>query len=334
MQKSKLHHVRTIAVLGIASVLGLSGCARLQVKLGMKVYLSRIPNITSMEATLPQDPGISPGEKSPLVVTFKEPNGNVLVTQGKGKGKVLWSDLTVTPSVVGYKKGVLSLPWDPRVSDGKTGHVEISVPSHPELHAALDIPLRYDKPFRALYAGSSGFSGSDGNNGSDGSSGSNGSTDPDHPSAGGNGSSGTNGSAGSDGGNGSDGPAVQVVARLREGSHPLLEISVTPAGGKQRFYLVDPNGGSLTVSSNGGSGGSGGKGGRGGRGGSGGSGIPPGSSGSDGLSGSDGRSGYDGSPGAVTVSYDPSAAAYLSVIRMGNKRPAAKFVEEPVGPLW
>ena len=262
----------------------LTGCATLQVKLGMRVDLAKLP-ITAMAATLPQDPGIAPGEKNPVLLTFTEANGKVLKTSGIGKGKVMWRQITVTPSVVTVnKKGVLHLAADPRVSDGKTGHVDITVPTHPDLHASLDLPLHYDDAFRAAYSGASGTAGTDGQDGSDGSSGSDGSTDPDNPSAGGNGGDGGNGTDGTNGSDGDNGPAVQVLAALHPGTKLLVEIAVTVAG-KTKFFLVDPNGGTLAVSSDGGSGGSGGHGGRGGSGGSGGSGIPSGMNGNSGLDG-------------------------------------------------
>jgi hypothetical protein len=254
------------ACLGLASVLALCGCSAVQVKLGMRVSLAKTP-IASIEASLPKDPGIAPGEKSPLVVTVTGPDGKVLVTEGKGKGKVLWKDLTVTATVVtANKKGVLSLPRDPRVSDGKMGHVAITVPSHPEIHTELDIPLRYDYKFVSNFSGSSGSNGTNGSDGTDGLSGSSGSMDPNNPSPGGNGSNGTNGSDGSDGGSGGDCPPVQVRVTLRTrspsspansgspASHPLLQIGVSSAGHKERFYLVDPQGGSLTVNADGGPG--------------------------------------------------------------------------------
>ena len=257
------------ACLAVASLLALSGCASLQVRLGWKVYLEKTP-LTSMSASLPKGPGIAPGEKSPLVVTFTQPDGKVLVTEGRGQGKVMWSDLKVTASVVtATKKGIVSLPRDPRISDGKIGHVTITVPSHPDLRADLDIPPRYNYKFTANFSGSSGSSGIDGINGTDGFSGTPGSMDPNNPSAGGDGSDGSNGSNGEDGGPGGDAPSVQIRVALRAGNHPLLQVSVEAAG-QQKFYLVDPQGGSLAVRADGGPGGSGGKGGRGGRGGSGG----------------------------------------------------------------
>lgn len=323
-----------MACLVAASLLALSGCAAVQVKLGMKVYLEKIP-VTSIEASQPKGPGIGPGQKSPLVVAVTQPDGKVLQTEGAGHGKVMWQDLVVSPTVVAVnKKGVLTLAKDPRKSDGTHPQVSITIPSHPDIHTELEIPLRYDYAFVSNF---SGFSGTDGMNGSDGSagmSGSSGSMDPNNPSAGGDGSNGGNGSDGSDGGPGGDAPPVQVLVTLRPGSHPLLQASVVAAG-HHRFYLVDPQGGSLTVKADGGPGGSGGKGGRGGQGGSGGMGTPSGNSGSN---GSDGRNGSDGSPGRggnITVTYDPLVKPYLSAIHLSNSGgPKPVLQEAPVAPLW
>ena len=201
------HSMRTSwgACLGIACLLSLSGCTPIKVRLGMKVYLDQTP-VTSIAASLPNGSGIAPGEKSPLVVVVTEPDGKVLQTEGAGHGKVLWKDLTVTPSVVtANQKGIVSLPHDPRKSEGKLGHVTITVPSHPDLHAELDIPVRYNYAFTSNFSGSSGSSGMNGSDGMAGSSGSMGSIDPNSPSAGGNG---TDGSNGGDGGNGGDAPPV------------------------------------------------------------------------------------------------------------------------------
>jgi hypothetical protein len=288
-----------------------------------------------MQASLPKGPAIAPGQKLALVVKFTQPDGKVLVTEGLGKGKVLWKDLTVTPSVVtANQKGVVSLPKDPRVSDGKVAHVGITVPSHPDVHADLGIPITYDYNFVSNFSGSAGSSGLNGSDGSPGAPGSMGSIDPNNPSPGGNGGNGTDGSDGKDGDNGGNAPAVQVRVAFRDTTPPLLQISVTAAG-KTRLYLVDPQGGALTVRADGGAGGSGGRGGSGGQGGSGGAGIPNGNSGS---SGSSGRNGFDGSPGkggSITVTYDPRTKAYLTAIHLSNKGgPAPVFQEEPVAPLW
>jgi hypothetical protein len=322
------------AFLAMAFLLALSACTTVKVKLGMKVYLAKTP-VASIAVSLPKGPGIAPGEKSPLVVVVTETDGKVLQTEGAGKGKVMWKDLTVTAIVVtANQKGVVSLPKDPRISDGKLAHVTITVPSHADIRAELDIPVRYNYSFTSNFSGSSGSSGMNGSDGMAGASGSMGSMDPNNPSAGGDGSSGTDGSNGQDGGSGGDAPPVQVRVALRSGSHPLLQVGVSAAG-KEKLYLVDPQGGSLTVKADGGPGGSGGKGGRGGRGGSGGMGTPSGNSGRD---GSDGRNGFDGSPGrggSITVTYDPQVKPFLAIIHLSNRGgPSPVFKEEPVAPLW
>ena len=331
---NRCFHSVLVAGLSTACALALSGCAAVQVKLGMKVYLAKTP-IASIDVTQPKGPGIGPGQSSPLVVEVTQPDGKILQTAGAGKGKVMWQDLVVTPTVVTVnKKGVLSLPKDPRKSEGTLPHVVITVPSHPELRAELDIPLRYDYNFVSNFSGSPGSSGMNGTDGSSGTSGSSGSMDPNNPSPGGDGTNGGNGSDGQDGGPGGDAPPVQVQVTLMPGSHPLLQASVAAAG-HHRLYLVDPQGGSLTVKADGGPGGSGGRGGRGGQGGSGGMGSPSGSSGSN---GSDGRNGFDGPAGRgglITVTYDPQVKPYLAAIHLSSQHgPKPVFQEAPVAPLW
>jgi len=300
----------------------------------MKVYLAKTP-VTSMKVEAFGSPGIAPGEKLPLVAIFTQPDGKTLQTEGAGQGKVMWKDLQVTATVATVnQKGVLTLPRDPRISDGKVPHVTITAPSHPGLRAELDVPVRYDEKYTANFSGSNGMSGNNGLDGSDGISGSSGSMDPNNPSPGGNGTDGTDGSAGQDGSPGGNAPPVQIRVALRSGSHPILQVGASAAG-HQKFYLVDPQGGALTVRADGGQGGSGGRGGRGGHGGAGGMGLPSGSSGRD---GSDGRNGFDGPPGrggAITVTYDPQAKPFLSVIHLSSKNgPAPVFQEAAVAPLW
>ena len=318
----------------ILSLLLLPGCASMQVRLGWKVYLNRTP-VNAIEARLPQGPAIAPGQKTPLVVNFAQPDGKTLATEGAGQGKVMWNDLNVTASIVTVnKKGIVSLPRDPRKSDGKMGHVTVTVPSHPDLRADLDIPIRYDQPFVANFSGSSGTSGMDGTDGTDGISGSPGSIVPNNPSPGGDGGNGSDGSDGGNGANGGDAPPVDVRIALRSPDHPLLQVSVA-AGAQKKFFLVDPNGGSLTVKADGGSGGSSGRGGRGDHGGAGGSGSPSGSSGRDGSSGHDGWAGSPGKGGLITVTYDPAVKSYLGAIHLSSENgPKPVFQAGSVASLW
>lgn len=332
-------HSGGMAGLGVATLLTLCGCTPIQVWLGYRVRLEKTP-IASLQASLPQGPGMFPGEKTPLVVSVTGPDGKVLLTEGEGKGKILWEDLRVTASLVSVNpKGMVTLPADPRSSDGRIPHLSITVPSHPDVHAELDIPLRYDSSFTADFSGRAGSWGMNGIDGMDGSSGSSGSIDLNNPTPGGDGSDGGNGSSGQDGGPGEDAPAVLVQVTLRPGIRTLLQAGVSGAG-RTEWFLVDPQGGSLTVKAEGGPGGAGGKGGRGGRGGSGGSGWPSGRSGSDGSSGWDGHDGSSGKGGAITMLFDPQAKPFLGAIRFFNRDgtqrsgPLPVFREEVVPPLW
>ncbi|MFZ1087132.1 MAG: hypothetical protein WAN35_19385 [Terracidiphilus sp.] len=315
-------------------IFAMNGCAAIQVKLGMKVYLAKIP-VNSIEVRQAKDPGIGPGQKSSLIVEVTKPVGKVLQTEGAGKGKVMWRDLVVTPTIVTVNnKGVLTLAKDPRKSDGKFPTVTITAPSHPDLHAQLDVPLRYNYKFVSNFSGTPGFDGMNGSDGTTGSSGSMGSTDPNNPSAGGDGGNGGPGGDGGPGGNGGDAPSVQVQVTLRTGSHPLLQAGVF-APGHKRYYLVDPQGGTLTVKADGGKGGSGGKGGNGGQGGSGGSGSPSGNNGSSGTSGINGPDGSPGRGGLITVTYDPKVKPYLANLIFSSwNGPKPVLEEAPVVPLW
>jgi hypothetical protein len=110
----------------------LTGCAALQVHVfHTKVYLNKVP-ATSMAVSLPKGPGMAPGDKLPLVATFTTADGKVFVSEGAGHGKILWQDLNVSATVASVNnKGVLSLPSDPRVSEGKLPHVIITARAIP-----------------------------------------------------------------------------------------------------------------------------------------------------------------------------------------------------------
>jgi hypothetical protein len=315
-------------------VVAQGGCSSMKVKMGWRVDLNKTP-VSSIQASLPKGPAIAPGERSPLVVTLTEPNGQVLFTEGQGAGKVMWKDLQVTATtVLADEKGNLSFPEDPRASYGKVGHVTVTVPSQQNLHAELDIPVRYDFAYVSDFSGKRGVDGSNGLDGRDGTSGTSGSMDPNNPSPGGNGSDGTNGDNGKDGDPGGSAPPVDIRLALEPGTHPLLQVSVS-APGHRRLYLVDPQGGSLTVKADGGPGGSGGRGGRGGRGGSGGIGTPNGQDGPNGLDGRNGWDGPQGKGGLITVTYDPQVRPFLSVLHLSSRNgPAPLYKEAPVSPIW
>ncbi len=331
---------------------GLAGCSDLAVRLGLRTRLDKLP-VTSITASLvgktgPAVTALAPGASAGLVIVATTQDGKQLVSAGPGHGKVLLDSFVFTPSVVQLgKRGKVSMPTDPRVSDGKVGSIHITTVGHPDVVTDLDIAARYDVAFVADFNGAAGMDGSNGSDGLDGMAGSDampGTPDPTTgmPGPQGSGGNGGNGSNGGDGGNGWDGAAgssVHVWLRLKPGSDHILQAKVASAT-RTTLYLIDGHGGSLKVSANGGPGGAGGRGGRGGHGGSGGSGDPSGSSGMDGMDGSDGMPGSGGAAGSITVSVDPSAQSLLSVLSLSNQsgsgRPGAAptFTVEAVPALW
>jgi hypothetical protein len=334
------------AALVFLGITVLGGCASLEVGLGLRMRLDKVP-VTAISATLSPGPGLSPGNSGQLIITAMTSDAKQLVTVGAGRGKVLFDSFTFTANTVTVNdKGVVSLAADPRISEGVSPLVHVTVVGHPEVTADLNIPIRYDAAFAANFAGragSKGIDGSDGFAGSSGSNGSNGSVDIGNPSAlpsaGGQGGDGTNGEDGRDGGPGQPGEAVHVWMTLKGGDHPLLQVRAASKTHTE-FFLIDPSGGSLTVNASGGPGGAGGSGGRGGRGGSGGSGFPAGLSGQNGRDGFDGHAGSDGAAGTITVSVDSQAQPYLSTLRLINNNgrgvagPQPEIRIEAVAPIW
>src|SRR5258708_1362003 len=175
---------KTSAIVALAAAIVLAGCTSLKIKMGMRMNVATLP-ATSMDVRLAKSQGVAPGQKKPLVVTFKAADGRVWLTEGAGSGPIMWQDLTVTSTVVSVSgSGEVSLPRDPRLSDGKTGHVVVTVASHADLRAETDIPLRYDLKYYADFSGGKGFDGTAGISGTDGMRGTDGSFDPAHPTAG------------------------------------------------------------------------------------------------------------------------------------------------------
>ena len=338
-QRSFENNRRTGWGLIVLVLVVLGGCGSIQVALGLKTRLDKV-SVTSLSASLSPAPGLSPGKSGGLVITATTADGRQLVTEGPGRGKVLFDSFTFDAFVVSVnKKGVVTLPADPRISEGKVPHIRILAIGHPDIVADLDIPVRYDVAFAAHFSGRAGSTGFDGSNGFDGSAGSIGSFDLNNPSAGGNGTNGTRGGDGGNGGPGDPGETVHIWMTLTKDDRPLLQVRAS-SGKHEQLFLVDPNGGSLAVDANGGPGGRGGSGGKGGRGGAGGTGYPPGQPGLDGSNGFDGHAGSDGAAGSFVVSVDPAAQPFLDNLHLSNKSaggktgPAPQILVEPVPPIW
>ena len=329
-----------LACLFAVATLALGGCESIMVMTGARMRLDGVP-LQAIAASMPGNGGIAPGGKATLSVVATATDGRVLATAGAGGGKVLLDSYHFDASVVKVNAdGVVTLPADPHLSEGQTPHVRITAMGQTAPVADLDIPVRYDVAFAGSYRGSDGSDGMSGFDGTDGMAGSMGSFDPDNPSSGGNGGNGGDGTDGSDGGAGGRGPDVHVAIALVAGAHPLLHVRAS-ASGKDQDFIVDPDGGSLTITASGGYGGQGGRGGQGGSGGTGGSGGS--GSGSPGTPGSDGRNGQDGPggpAGTITVAIDPAAAPFLDRFQFknvtGDNRPGAAPVVTtvPVASPW
>lgn len=323
---------RNSTALLLLPILIACGCQR-----APKIDFATAP-VASMSVALTNATAVGPGEKKSLAVTIVAPDGTTWSTNGSGAHKVPWNVFALTSDVVDVDaKGKVSLIRDPRQIHGDFGHVTVTMPSHPELKAEADIPLRFNLSYRLDFSGSKGMDGMDGTNGTDGMSGTDGTVNADGTlGAGGNGSDGTNGTDGMNGGSGGNAPDVQVYLAPMPGNSRLIEASVSPGGMNPTYFLIDPQGGKLYVSADGGEGGRGGKGGRGGRGGSGGNGIPPGLSGHDGLDGQDGMSGSNGMGGRITVVYDPAVSPFLKQMLALSSMygPSPEYVERPLQPLW
>ncbi len=169
---------------------------------------------------------------------------------------------------------------------------------NPELKSELILHLDYKGGMLADFSGTPGKAGRNGQSGQRGDNGSS-STSP---------RDGGNGGQGGNGGDGGQGQDIEVFAKMKPDpilKKDLLEVRVkSKTTGVEQIYLVDPDGGKLNVSADGGAGGSGGAGGYGGPGGSNSYSKTSGNGGNAGFAGNGGNGAKGGS---ITVYLDPSA---------------------------
>lgn len=320
---------------------GLCACSSLQVGLGMRTRLDKVP-VVSITASLESGPALAPGRTARLIIVATDAGGKKWTTVGPGHGAVLFDSFQLTSSIVHVSRdGVVSMPADPKVSYQHPGNVHIAAVGHPDVTADLEVPARYNVAFAGHFSGQPGHDGFDGSTGVPGLDGTPGTTIGDQKGPGGNGTNGGPGSDGSDGGDGSPGETVHVWVTLLSGTGGKQLVQVRAAGlTHQDLYLIDPEGGSLTLDANGGAGGRGGNGGRGGRGGRGGTGSPNGIDGMEGPAGVDGRHGRDGIAGSFIVSVDPAAQPFMRLVHFVNRDGAGRPGPTPdirvdtVGALW
>ncbi len=261
---SVMQVLRRPGFLALIPAVVLAGCTQMKIDTGMRMNVATLP-LNQMKVHLAKPQGVAPGQKASLIVTFAGPNGQTWSTEGAGRGAIMWEDLTITSTVVACNNdGTVSLSDDPRLSDGKIGHVVVTLAFNQALRAETDIPVRYDVKYYANFNGSDRLTG--------------------------------------------NAPSVLVRLVMHPGDRRMIEAAVQPAGDKEKFYLIDPDGGSLSVSADGGC-------------------I---------VRDCTDRSGRAfGRAGAITVIYDPSVAPYLSVVQLSNLGgPEPVFISQRLDPLW
>jgi hypothetical protein len=262
-----------------------------------------------------------PGETAGLVVEAKLRDGEVLRTEGAGRGDVPWEDLAIRSSGAQVEDGVVRIDPDPRAHLSGEARVEVRSVHHRALApASLTLPVHFACAFEARFDGAWGGAGMDGAGGADGDDGQDAPETGEGAADGGAGGHGASGGHGAPGDRGGRAPDVRIWIRRAEvpgQPRPMIQVLAETAE-TRRPMLVDPEGGSLFVSARGGDGGRGGNGGRGGDGGRGGRGVR-GGTGGDGGNGGDGAAGGDaGDGGTVVIVADPTAQAFLGSIRVVN----------------
>lgn len=312
----------SIVVLFAAFALSLGGCASIQKALGLKTDLKDKP-VKKLEMDVVGAEALCPGGQAPIVVTAVLDDGKKLVSEGAGNGKVTWDNFKITAAGGAVdNRGVFAMSADPRATRKKGAKIVVQSVHHPNKQAEATVTPRYDCSYTANFSGQPGRDGADGRMGSNGTSGKSNQSSGSYAEPGGNGQDGQDGGDGADGEPGQDADDVEVrvaLAQGAEGEKPLLKVvAKSLTSNHTEIFLIDPEGGALTVLANGGRGGSGGNGGNGGSGGSGGTGAPAGNGGNGGDGGDGGNGASGGNGGHITLIVDPAAKTYLTAINLEN----------------
>lgn len=255
---------------------------------------------TSLELRSKSLTGISPGQNIDIGIIVKTDKDKEYRTPGfpeEGSFRSIeWDRFGVEVEGGTFANGKVIISNN--LADIKNYQVKVKAwfIKNPELKHELVLNLDFKGEILADFSGTMGKPGRNGQSGLRGDNGS--SSTP--PRDGGNGGQGGNGS---DGGPGQD---IEVFAKMKPDpvlKKDLLEVRVkSKTTGTEQVYFVDPAGGKLKVSADGGAGGSGGSGGYGGPGGSNSYSKTSGNGGNAGFAGNGGNGGKGGS---ITVYVDP-----------------------------
>jgi hypothetical protein len=281
--------------------------------------------ITSIALSAGEKPVLAPGGEISIGMTATLEDGKEMKTQGLLEGKVKWGNYIVTVTGGTFYEGTIRINSDPRKIQGYKVSVKCALFKDSTQFKTMDWTLDFVANYTANFDGAAGENGKWADKGATGRAGSN-----DSQGRGGDGEKGGRGQDGEHGGNGRNGQSVDVyvTAFKTENGTTLLKVYCKSKSLDQEdFFIVNPNGGTVTISARGGQGGQGGHGGDGGGGGSGGNGherggntsegsYGVGGTGGDGGDGGNGGNGGDGGDGGnITIYLDPSAAAYAGIFK-------------------
>lgn len=246
--------------------------------------------------------GISPGQSISIGIIVKTDKNKEYRTPGFPEDgsfrSIEWDRFSVEVEGGTFSNGKVVVSSNPADINNYQVKVKAYMTKNPELRHELILNLDFKG---AMLADFSGVAGKPGRSGQSGQRGDNGSSSTS-PRDGGNGGQGGNGS---DGGQGQD---IEVFVKMKADpilKKDLLEVRVkSKTTDADQIYFVDPAGGKLTISADGGAGGNGGSGGYGGPGGSNSYSKTSGNGGNAGFAGNGGNGARGGS---ITVYIDPSA---------------------------
>jgi hypothetical protein len=271
---------------------------------------------SSLEIKYPETPNIALGQKIPIGIVAMTDKGKEFKTPGFLAPGLLktaeWADFTIAVTGGTFSEGAVTISSN--LSEIKNYEVKITASSvkNPEVKTELIIKLNFKGTTVAAF---DGVYGKGGRQGAMGAKGPNAVTSSDQAGAAG------MGGPGGQGGNGGPGQNIEVYAKLqfdaRLNKEMLYVLVKSKTSGQQQLFLVDPDGGKIIVTANGGEGGSGGYGGQGG---AGGDDTYRTSSTNGGQGGSGGNGGNGGDGGTIVAFMDPGTDKLgADVIKFSNE---------------